>query len=129
MINRAKCKLCNSIIESYHATDLVLCKCGEISVNGGEALKCSARNWDNFLRVDDRGYEIVPTIKSCNDDVKPLYNEMGKPTKKELLSMLDEMIKNIENLPQAAMTTVITHYDFSSALILLSAILRAEEEA
>lgn len=127
MINRAKCKLCNSIIESYHATDLVLCKCGEISVDGGEALKCSARDWNNFLRVDDKGNEVIVTL--AKNDVKTLDNDFSnKPTKKELLGMLDEMIKNIEGLPQVAMTTAITHYDFASALLLLASILRAKDD-
>ncbi|HUX79861.1 MAG TPA: hypothetical protein VMW10_08990 [Alphaproteobacteria bacterium] len=124
MINRAKCKLCNSIIESYHATDLVLCKCGEISVDGGNALKCSANDWANFIRVDDQGNEIIPQIKE-KDAVKPLDVETtSKPTKKELLNMLDEMIKNIENLPQDAMLAPINHYDYCSSLLLLSSILR-----
>lgn len=132
MINRAKCKLCNTIIESYHATDLVLCKCSEISVDGGSALKCYARDWDNFIRVDDHGNEIIPTIKTVKNDIdiKPFHNDKStKPTKKELLSILDEMIKNIENLPQAAMTTSITHYDFASALLLLASLFRAEDNS
>lgn len=127
MINRAKCRLCNSIIESYHATDLVLCKCGEISVDGGNALKCYAKDWQNFIRVDDNGNEIIVKIK--NNDTKPTEIDSTRPNKKELLSMLDEMIKNIENLPQVAMTNPITHYDFASALLLLSSILRAVDDA
>ena len=127
MINRAKCKLCNSIIESYHATDLVVCKCGEISVDGGEALRCYAIDWKNFLRVDDQGNEIIVKVK--NDNVNPLDNASSKPTKKVLIGMLDEMIKNIEGLPQIAMTAPITHYDFASALILLASILRASDDA
>jgi hypothetical protein len=126
MINRAKCKLCNSIIESYHSTDLVLCKCGEISVDEGEALKCFARDWNNFLRVDDQGNEIV--VKLVNSDVKPLDIQSNAPSKKELLTMLDEMIKNIEGLPTHAMTAPITHYDFASALLLLSSIFRADKD-
>lgn len=127
MINRAKCRLCNSIIESYHATDLVLCKCGEISVDEGSALKCFAKDWNNFIRVDDNGNEIIVKVK--NNDTKPTEIDSTRPNKKELLSMLDEMIKNTEKLPQAAMTSPITHYDFASALLLLSSILRAEDDA
>lgn len=126
MINRAKCKLCNSIIESYHATDLVLCKCGEISVDGGNALRCSANNWDNFIRVDDQGNEIEVKVKYLNDvEDKPTTS----PNKKELLKMLEDMIENIERLPPQAMLTAITHYDFCSALLLLSSILRVEDRA
>lgn len=49
-----------------------------------------------------------------------------KPNKSEMLEMLDQMIKTIENLPQQAMTAPITHYDFLSALLLLSSILRED---
>lgn len=48
------------------------------------------------------------------------------PDKKELLDMLDEMQKRIENLPQGALYSPITHADFCSLLMLLSAILRSD---
>lgn len=105
----------------------MLCKCGEISVDGGSSLKCFARNWNNFIRVDDNGNEIIVKVK--NNDTKPKEIDSTRPNKKELLAMLDEMIKNTENLPQSAMTSPITHYDFASALLLLSSILRAEDDA
>lgn len=127
MRNRAKCKLCKSIIESFHSMDYVTCKCGEISVDAGEALKCYAKDFANFLRVDDEGNEIIVTIQE-SADVKPLCNpeEKKKPSRKELLDMLDNMIESIDSLPNNAMTTPINHYDFSSALILVSSILRAD---
>ena len=53
-------------------------------------------------------------------------SDSKKPSKKELIEMLDEMNKSIENLPQHAMIASITHYDFSALLILLSAIFKAE---
>ncbi len=122
MKNRAKCKLCQSIIESYHSTDLVLCKCGEIQVEGGESMRCAAKDWGNFLRVDDESNEIVPIIK--NDDVKPLYNE--KPTRKDLIEMLDGMINNIEKLPDHAKLSAINHYDYCALMMLLAQILKLE---
>ncbi len=123
MRNRAKCKLCESIIESLHATDYAYCRCKAIAVFEGDAMRCSASNWDNFLRVDDDGNEIVVKVKE-KEDVNPLYIET-KPTKKELLDMLDEMIKSYDNLPGNAMLTPVTHYDLASSLLLLSSILRA----
>lgn len=122
MKNRAKCKLCQSIIESFHPSDYVMCKCGEIAVDGGDALRCIARDWDNFLRVDDEGNEII--VKIDGVDVKPLYNE-GKPTREDLIKMLDEMIKNIEALPSHAMSAPVTHYDLVSSLILISSIFKS----
>lgn len=123
MKNRAKCKLCKSIIESFHDTDYVECKCGEISVYGGPKLQCGAKDWSNFARVDDLGNEIDVKVK---EDVKPLDIPAHKPSKAELLDLLDNMIERIEELPANAMSMPITHYDFCSSLILLASILRAE---
>ena len=49
-----------------------------------------------------------------------------KPNREELLAMLDEMVKNIENLPTHAMHTYINHYDLYSALVLVSEILKSK---
>lgn len=49
-----------------------------------------------------------------------------KPTKKELLDMLDEMIKSFDNLPTHAMLSFVTQSDLCSALMLVSAILRSD---
>jgi hypothetical protein len=140
MRNRAKCKLCLSIIESFHATDYVECKCGEIIVDGGEALRCAATNWENFLRVDDEGNEIIiklseprrtePSDNTDNQDQNSpsadTNHKEHRITREQLLGMLSEMIRNIEHLPVYAMGTPITHYDFSSLLILLAALFRTE---
>lgn len=140
MKNRAKCKLCSCIIESFHSTDWIVCKCEEIAVGGGDALQCAAKDWDNFLRIDEEGNEIVPKVLSIEtDSISNNSNEKNEdstkentiqdhalPNKKELLDMLLEMIKNIENLPQHVMSSPITHYDFCSLLILLSALFRTD---
>lgn len=126
MRNRAKCKLCSSIIESFHSTDYVICKCGHISVDAGPALKCAAKDWNNFLRIDDDGNEIIVKVEKSEELNKdPFIND--KITKKDLLLMLDDMIGNIEKLPQAAMTEPITHYDLCSVLILFSSIFKSED--
>jgi hypothetical protein len=141
MKNRAKCKLCLSIIESFYVNDYVSCKCDEISVSGGDLMECSARNWDNFMRVDDLGNIIIikvtdnlgkaiqdPADDRRKEDNENSRNDENSPnhiyTKKELLNMLSEMIKNIENLPQHAMNNPINHYDFSSLLILILALFK-----
>lgn len=125
MRNRAKCKLCQTIIESFHDLDYVACKCSQISVSGGSKMECAAHDWENFLRVDDKGNEIMVKVKDKVEQ-KPT-EQAAKPTKKELISMLDEMINNIENLPQHAMTSAINHYDFLSVLLLLSSVFKAED--
>jgi len=35
-VNKARCLLCNTIIESSHRHDYVKCKCGAIAVDGGK---------------------------------------------------------------------------------------------
>ena len=55
-----------------------------------------------------------------------MTEENHKPTKSEIIEMLDEMNRNIEKLPAHALIMPINHYDFSALLILLSAILKAE---
>lgn len=115
MRNRAKCKLCNSVIESYHKGDYVNCKCGEISISGGNhAYECYANDWKNFIRVDDQDNEILVSIK---DDVTA-----NGSNQEELMSILNEMIKNIENLPQDAMTSYINHYDYLTLMIMVRSI-------
>ena len=131
MRNIAKCRKCGSIIESFHSTDYVICKCDEISVDGGEAMYCGAKDWANFVRVDDQGNEIVPKIKDAKE---PLHTALAadiskefEVSKGELLMELDRLISRYEQLPQNAMLQPVSHYDLAAALILLSSILRCEE--
>lgn len=116
--NRAKCKLCNSIIESFHSTDYVLCKCGEIAVDGGEAMRCIAKDFKNFLRVDDEGNEIV--VKVIED--KKQLEELKKPSKDDLCKMVDDMIEGYERLPSNALHLPATSADVLSVLYLLRAL-------
>lgn len=131
MRNRAKCKLCNDIIESFHPTDLVYCSCGQIGVDGGFSLRCMADDWRNFIRVDDEGNEIIPKVLeetvTLDLSLADLKENESQPDKQQLLDMLGEMIKSYEALPQAAMSQPITHYDLLSVLLLFSAILRSSD--
>lgn len=61
MRNRAQCKRCKDIIESYDRYDFVACKCGEIAVDGGqEYFRCITKNHENLLRMDEQGNIIIP---------------------------------------------------------------------
>lgn len=123
MRNRAKCKLCNSVIESFSNLDYVTCVCGEIAIDGGDVkLWTMAKDYSNFLRVDDEGNEIVVTMKS--DEVMERV-ALEKPERKEMIDMLDEMVKSYERLPEHAKEGFITHYDMMSLMILLSSILKS----
>jgi hypothetical protein len=128
MKNRAKCKLCDSIIESFHKFDYVTCKCSEISVSGGtDLMECGARDWENFVRIDDAGKEISIKIVDINNDITPPSDtSITKPSKSELLEMLNNMAKNIEDLPSSAMIQPVTHYDLLSLLLLLQALFEAD---
>lgn len=123
MKNKAKCRLCASIIESFHNDDYVECKCGEIAVDGGVALKCYAKDFNNFMRIDDFGNEIVVKLQS---EEKEMIDYDKKITKKDILHMLEEMIRNIEKLPPNAMNQPITHYDQWSLMVLLASFLRLD---
>jgi len=64
-LNRAKCKLCGTIIVSRHRHDHVSCKCGEIFVDGGnDYWRCGAKNFENFLRFENGKWSIVIGRKS-----------------------------------------------------------------
>ena len=120
--NRAKCKLCKDIIESFNEGDFVPCKCGEIYVNGGLKLLCGASNWNNFLRVDDQGNEIIVSVKEDQEEKTDNYS--NKPSKNEQIEMLDSMLKKIEELPPQAMQTYVSHYDLYSFMLVVSSILK-----
>ncbi len=128
MRNRAKCKLCKEILESFHEFDYVKCKCDEISISGGNIrYECAAKNWSNFLRIDESGNEIPIRVKddSLDENLKASKDFQSKPSKQDLISMLDKMVEDIENLPDKAMLTPINHYDFCSLIILLSSIFKS----
>jgi len=50
-----------------------------------------------------------------------------KPSRDELLEMLDEMIKSYDRLPPGAMIAPVTQSDLLSVLMLVSAIVRAND--
>lgn len=119
MKNRAKCKLCQSTIESLHRTDYVSCKCGQIAVYGGpDLMQCSAIDWTNFLRVDDNGHEIVVTVKGIGES---FLESKDVPATRDLVSILDQMIADIDRLPKHAMTSPITQMEYQVLLMILSA--------
>lgn len=109
-VNKAKCLVCNDVIESLTESDAIVCTCGEISVMGGDAMQCAARNWSNFLRIDADGNEIVPAVE--------------QPTRRQdLINELHRLIDSYDALPDRALAMPVTHYDLASSLRLLCAIL------
>ena len=83
---------------------------------------CSAIDWRNFLRVDDNGNEIVVTVKDSAEEVEKITDSVQRPTRKELLNMLSEQIKSIEDLPNNAKSLPVNQYDLAAALMLIQEI-------
>lgn len=111
----------------------MFCRCGEISIEGGnEQLKCFAKDWKSFLRVDDEGNEIIPKIvekeQAAEKNSPKDPSDISKPTRSELIEMLDAMIQNIENLPKSVMDLPINHYDLYSFMLIISSTLKLNEE-
>lgn len=130
MRNRAKCKKCESIIESFHRHDYVKCTCGSIAVDGGQDyFKCVADDWDNFIRIDDNDREIKPTIKDKIDESKTpsdtaLADDISVDKKDQIKKDIEALIKVYEELPGHALDEPVTHRDYLSVLGLISTILR-----
>ncbi len=121
MRNRAKCKLCNDIIESFHPTDYIECSCENIFLDGGEALRCGAKDFTSFVRIDDKGEEVA--VKFITNDPGSTIPEPIGTSKEELLGMLKEMIASYEALPPHAGSQSPTNYDLMYALSLVYQIL------
>lgn len=128
MRNRAKCKLCQEIIESFHNHDFVYCKCKEIYVDGGtNCYRAGANDFSNFIRVDNEGLEIEVKIVDKAQDIPEKQSNQDipkEPTREDLLKMFDDFIKTYEDLPEQAMRLPINHYDHLSLMCLIRAILK-----
>jgi len=113
--NKAKCLLCKEIIESYHLYDYVTCKCGEISISGGQhKFEALAKNWDHFVRFDDNGNEFKPKIIDKDTDIDTETN-IAVQTPDELTQILLDLAKSGEDnsLP-------VWFYQICSAIFLLN---------
>ncbi len=131
--NKAKCRLCNDIIESHHQYDYVKCSCGEIALDGGpQGLWCITSNWENFIRIDEYGNEREVILKNAEDQEEqvetqtepPADQALGQPHKENALILLYEMIKNYESLPQGAMHAPASNADLLSVLYMLGALFK-----
>jgi len=94
---------------------------------GQEKFGCAANDFVNFLRVDDSDNEVEVKVKGS--EAKEVEGDPGyRVTRKDLLYALDEMINNIQALPNHVMLNSINHYDFCSLLILLQSIFRMRDQ-
>lgn len=125
MKNRAKCKLCASIIESHFEGDVVSCKCGEITVYDGAAMRCEFANIENFLRVDDLGHEIKVSYEQKGAEGQQHKDGdecRHSPTKDELIDSVEYAIKALEDLPSHHVTSK----DLANCMLMLINILKRE---
>lgn len=128
MRNRAKCKLCNEIIESFHRYDIVKCKCGEIYIEGGsDFYKAGCSDWANFIRIDDNDKEVPITVVDDPNEFKKVEDDRP-PTRQEKLEMLKGMIESYERLPNNAMSNPVSNYDLAASLLLVYEILKDEDK-
>ena len=125
MKNRAKCKLCASIIESHFEGDVVSCKCGEITVYDGAAMRCEFANIENFLRVDDLGHEIQVRYeeKGAEGNQNKDSDQSGhSATKEELIDAVEYAIENLNQMP----IHHVTSKDLADCMLMLIEILKRE---
>lgn len=137
MRNRAKCRLCGDVIESLHVHDYVPCKCDEIAVDGGtQYWRVFAKSWDNFIRLDDEGNEVIPVVEEKVETPKPSIKvETLKPSieepkplgREDKFVMLEAFAQSIERLPEHALMSPVSHADLYQAILLITSILRAKE--
>lgn len=123
MRNRAKCKLCQKIVESLLPEDYQQCECGEIGIDGGNIkFKVFYKNVENFLRIDDNGNEVI--VKEAPPSG---IQDVIAPTKEELLKILDEVISSdYEGKPDYYMhQRSPTNYDIYALLLLFKSLFRS----
>lgn len=120
MRNRAKCKLCNSIIESFHSHDYVSCDCDEISVDGGsDFMRASAKNWENFIRIDEEDNEIPVKVIEKETEI-PQENLSHQEESLLDFSTFFQMVENLNSLPEYVKDQAVTNrdlYHFFTAFI------------
>lgn len=124
MRNRAKCKVCNVIIESFAWNDHIACKCGEIEIWGGlQNAKCAANKWENFLRIDDQGNEIVPQIVK-NEEEKIDMAIPGEKTRDDLINIFQQLLDSIEKMSEDALLIPVNHVDLHTYLTVIMEIIK-----
>lgn len=124
MRNRAKCKKCNSIIESTYRHDYVRCACGEIFVDGGDDyFRYGASDMTNFIRLDDEGNPIEQALSIKKE--APKEEPPAKKNLDELIDILDEMNRSFDRMPLHAQMSYATHCDLNAAMLLMAQIVKA----
>ncbi|MEG1142968.1 MAG: hypothetical protein RR228_04080 [Bacilli bacterium] len=64
IINKAKCKKCNDIIESKTVHDFKWCSCGNIAVDGGQEYIKRFGNLDDIIELSEYEKKLKDTNKN-----------------------------------------------------------------
>lgn len=132
MINRAKCKLCNKVIESHLPDEVVYCTCGTIGVMDGLAMRtyCKDNRYSEyFVRVDDLGNEIAVQYHDNphNIEEQESSKEPGKgPARDQLIERLEANINNILERPAHVLQSFVQTEHFLDFMIDILNILKKE---
>lgn len=117
MRHRAKCRLCSTVIE-VNAGENIQCACGEIHIDRTNSKTMyGAVDYENMIAIDEDGDEHPINVVERMDRQAEPDNRSDTPQ-----FALDQLIERIEGLPQHAMQSFITHYDYLSLLYLLKAL-------
>lgn len=94
--------------------ELIICKCGEVTLDGIKRAVVCATDVLNYCEVDDNGNEIK--LRDYNIE---LSENTKKPSYNELRGLLSNMIDTYESMPPHAMMQPINNYELLSLLLLL----------
>jgi len=105
--------------------DFVECPCKEICVHGGNKNYCGAKDWGNFVRIDDEGNEVEIKVQ---DKKEPLTSNEKIEEKKPLISLEDKldalklMIEDYESLPSHGQYQTVSVADHLSMLLIVESL-------
>lgn len=127
MKNRAKCRLCGDVLESLFADDLISCSCDEISISGGSLkLNCYAKNFANFIRIEDDGKEIDVKLVDKPKEGEEVPVEETKEIQlshEQKVELVNNMLKYYEDLPNHALFSPVTQSDMRAVFLLIKQVL------
>jgi len=124
--NIAKCKLCESVIQSFFKGDYAECKCGEIAVSEGDAMFVHFKDPANFLRIDEDGHTYpIQYNEKKEDDGQENLGFVHTLSKEECIKGIDNLITIYDNMPESETYRPINHKDFQSLLMIVSSFFKA----
>ena len=67
IVNKAKCLICNQVLESKFAHDFKSCRCGNLSVDGGlEYVRRGYKDKDSYQELSEYNFINIQNQKSAN---------------------------------------------------------------